>query len=283
MCLYTSIYRWNGEKCVNGRKENSTNLHHLFTQSQFQTLGTRLELISLSCQSARKAISTALHLPIISPNGQKLVQSLQRRLHMLLPSCTAWFLDTGAHKRSSQIKVGNYATRLLIPLEEWAGFKAQDHQCLSFLQSNGSDERFNQMLKHQLQRLVNDHQDDWDEFLDNVLFAYRSSRQDSMKRTPFLLIHGREAPLLIDLTRRVESLSLSSLVPTTVTKDIRKGRYRLQHHNGNLLKTAINCHHIKICHDPDGGSVSFVCTQCQWPPGCAWSKWGLVLTQFSRH
>ena len=33
--------------------------------------------------------------------------------------------------------------------------QAQDHQCLSFLQSNGSDERFNQTLKHQLQRLVN--------------------------------------------------------------------------------------------------------------------------------
>ena len=118
MCLYTSIYRWNGEKCVNGRKENSTNLHHLFTQSQFQTLGTRLKL---SCQSARMAIGTALHLTIISPNGQKLVQSLQRRLHMLLPSCTAWFLDTGAHKRSSQIKVGNYATSLLIPLKSELG------------------------------------------------------------------------------------------------------------------------------------------------------------------
>ena len=121
MCLYTSIYRWNDEKCVNRRNKNSTNLHHLFTQSQFQTLGTRLKLILLSCQSARMAIGTALHLPIISPNGQKLVQSLQRRLHMLLPSCTAWFLDTGAHKRSSQIKVGNYATSLLIPLKSELG------------------------------------------------------------------------------------------------------------------------------------------------------------------
>ena len=69
----------------------------------------------------------------------------------------------------------------------------------------GFDERFNQTLKSQLQKLVNDRQDDWDELLDNILFAYRTSHQDSTKCTPFLLMYGREARLPIDVTRVQES------------------------------------------------------------------------------
>ena len=43
--------------------------------------------------------------------------------------------------------------------------------------------------------------DDWDQLIDNVLFAYRSSPHDSTRWTPFLLMYGREAHLPIDLTR----------------------------------------------------------------------------------
>lgn len=68
-------------------------------------------------------------------------------------------------------------------------------------QSNGLDERSNQTLKAQLQKLDNDRQDDWDELLPSILFSYRTSRHDSTKRTPFLLMYGREARLPIDLTR----------------------------------------------------------------------------------
>ena len=58
----------------------------------------------------------------------------------------------------------------------------------------------NQTLKFQLQKLVNDQMNDWDQLIDNVLFAYRSSRHDSTKCTPFLLMYGREARLPIDLS-----------------------------------------------------------------------------------
>jgi len=47
---------------------------------------------------------------------------------------------------------------------------------------------------------VNDHQDNWDELLDSILFAYRSSQHNSTKCTPFLLMYGREARLPIDIT-----------------------------------------------------------------------------------
>ena len=72
------------------------------------------------------------------------------------------------------------------------------------------NECFNQTLKAQLQKLVNEHQDDWDELLDNILFVYRSSRYDSTKCTLFLLMYGREAQLPIDLTPHIGSIGSDS-------------------------------------------------------------------------
>ena len=43
--------------------------------------------------------------------------------------------------------------------------------------------------------------------LDNILFVYRSSRHDSTKCTPFLLMYGREAHLPIDITLQASSES----------------------------------------------------------------------------
>ena len=93
-----------------------------------------------------------------------------------------------------------FCSRLIDRLEQLTGFK---HNITSAYhpQSNGLDERFNQTLKAQLQKMVNEHQDNWDDLLDNILFAYRTSRQASTKCTPFLLMFGREARLPIDLTR----------------------------------------------------------------------------------
>ena len=97
-----------------------------------------------------------------------------------------------------------FCNQLVDLLEDLTGFK---HKITSAYhpQSNGLDERFYQSLKAQLQKLVNDHQDDWDELLDNVLFAYRSSQHDSTKCTPFLLMYGREAHLSIDISLQAVS------------------------------------------------------------------------------
>ena len=73
-------------------------------------------------------------------------------------------------------------------------------------QSNGLDKRLNQMLKLKLQQLVNECMDDWNELIDNILFAYQSSRQHSTKCTPFLLMYGREACLPIQLTQATSEL-----------------------------------------------------------------------------
>ena len=97
-----------------------------------------------------------------------------------------------------------FCNQIVDALEELTGFK---HRMTSAYhpQPNGLDERFNQILISQLQKLVNNCQDDWDDLLDNILFAYRTNHQDSTKCTPFLLMYGREARLPIDVTRVQEN------------------------------------------------------------------------------
>ena len=58
-------------------------------------------------------------------------------------------------------------------------------------QTNGLVERFNQTLQRSLIKVVNSNQTDWDEKLDGVLFAYRTSQQKSSKVTPFELMYCR--------------------------------------------------------------------------------------------
>lgn len=58
-------------------------------------------------------------------------------------------------------------------------------------QTNGLVERFNQTLQRSLVKLANEDQDNWDEYLDGVLFAYRTSHHKSTKLTPFELMYCR--------------------------------------------------------------------------------------------
>lgn len=71
-------------------------------------------------------------------------------------------------------------------------------------QSNGLDERFNQMLQRQLLKFVDTEQTDWDLYLDAILFSYRVSRQDSTKHSPFLLVYGRQPRLPIEFNTKVD-------------------------------------------------------------------------------
>ena len=58
-------------------------------------------------------------------------------------------------------------------------------------QSNGLVERYNQTLQRSFIKFVNNNQNDWDEKLDGVLFAYRTSKHASTQVTPFELMYCR--------------------------------------------------------------------------------------------
>jgi transposase InsO family protein len=58
-------------------------------------------------------------------------------------------------------------------------------------QTNGMVERFNQTLQRSLVKLVNKQQDNWDEYIDGVLFAYRTSVHKSTQVSPFEMMYCR--------------------------------------------------------------------------------------------
>ncbi|KAL5487221.1 hypothetical protein EMCRGX_G019798 [Ephydatia muelleri] len=66
-------------------------------------------------------------------------------------------------------------------------------------QANGLDERFNQTLQNMLVKYVSSKKDMWSHYLDTCAFAYNTSRHDSTKYTPFMLMFGRRATLPIDV------------------------------------------------------------------------------------
>ena len=56
-------------------------------------------------------------------------------------------------------------------------------------QSNRLTERFNQTLQTAFVKLVNANQNDWEDHLSAVLFAYRTAQQKATKLTPFEIMY----------------------------------------------------------------------------------------------
>ena len=64
--------------------------------------------------------------------------------------------------------------------------------------TNGSVERFHDYLASALAHAVDMSQTDWDEHIDSVLFAYRTTPIDGLDISPFEVVYGREPNLPID-------------------------------------------------------------------------------------
>ena len=66
-------------------------------------------------------------------------------------------------------------------------------------QGNGQVERFNRTLEAMLAKNVKDNQRDWDQWLQKVLFAYRTSLHKTTGFTSFHLVFGRTPNLPVDV------------------------------------------------------------------------------------
>ena len=75
-------------------------------------------------------------------------------------------------------------------------------------QTNGLDERTNQTLKARLSKLVNEHQDNWDNYLEEVAFSIRTQKQASTKYSPFFLMFGRHARTPLEVCKSLLGISL---------------------------------------------------------------------------
>ncbi|KAL5467722.1 hypothetical protein EMCRGX_G031986 [Ephydatia muelleri] len=105
-------------------------------------------------------------------------------------------------------------------------------------QTNGLIERYNQTLQRSLVKLVNKEQDNWEIFLEGVLFAYQTSVHKSTGVPPFEIMFGRTAILPIETEELCASSSLiedsdSNDLETAMNKmtDVKKTLYQKAHDN----------------------------------------------------
>jgi len=68
------------------------------------------------------------------------------------------------------------------------------------LQSNGLVERFNKMLCEGIAKLAEE-VNQWNRFIQPILFAYRTKELKISKQSPYMLVYGREPTLVIDYGR----------------------------------------------------------------------------------
>lgn len=78
-------------------------------------------------------------------------------------------------------------------------------------QANRMVKRFSDTLETTLSKVVNKDRNDWDDHVNSILFAYRTSVHATTKLSPFVVMFGREAVLPIDL---MHSSSQPSAQPT---------------------------------------------------------------------
>ena len=67
------------------------------------------------------------------------------------------------------------------------------------LQTNGQDERTNRTIKTALAKLINQDKNNWDDFINPVLFAIHTSQQASTKVSPYMAMIGRKPNLFCEI------------------------------------------------------------------------------------
>ena len=87
-------------------------------------------------------------------------------------------------------------------------------------QANGQVEAINKVLKTMLRRMVGDHKSNWHHILFSAIWAYRNLVKIATGFTPFQLVYGIEAVLLIQC--QIPSLKLAvELLPNTSLEEER--------------------------------------------------------------
>lgn len=81
-------------------------------------------------------------------------------------------------------------------------------------QTNGLVERFNRTLCESLAK-VSEQEDEWDKHIESVLFAYRTTRHNTTRRTPFFMMYGREATLPIEDLGTGENFGKTAIISRT--------------------------------------------------------------------
>ncbi len=86
-------------------------------------------------------------------------------------------------------------------------------------QTNGQTERYNQTLERRIRHYVNEHQDDWDLYVQPLTYAYNTQVHRSTSTSPFSLVLTRHPPSTIVETVSDNPQNLNLLKSTKTVRD----------------------------------------------------------------
>lgn len=126
---------------------------------------------------------------IATPNNtaEQTALTLYRQIFCKYGVCSTLITDQGTH-------FNNHLMRALTHLLGYNHiFSTAYHP-----QTNAVTERFNASLNVQISKLEDKHHNNWDDYIDPVVFAYNTSKHKTTQFSPFELLFGRSPQLPID-------------------------------------------------------------------------------------
>ena len=98
-----------------------------------------------------------------------------------------WVFKYGPPKTPVSDNGSNFVSKLFQRIYSYIGMEKM-YTSTYYPQTNGQVERYNRTILDMLRNYVNEHQDDWDEYVTALKYAYNTSVHHSMGTTPFDLV-----------------------------------------------------------------------------------------------
>jgi len=126
---------------------------------------------------------------IATPNNSAEITAITlfREIFCKYGVCSTLITDQGTH----------FNNHLMRALTHLFGYN-HIYSTIYHPQTNAVTERFNASMKVQISKLEDKHHNNWDDYLDPVIFAYNTSKHKTTQFSPFELLFGRSPQLPID-------------------------------------------------------------------------------------
>ncbi|CAH1242593.1 NYNRIN [Branchiostoma lanceolatum] len=113
-------------------------------------------------------------------------------------------------------------------------------------QGDGQVERFNRTMKDILAKCLAGRENDWDRILPHVALAYNTSLHTTTKRSPFYLVHGREARLPVDVACQLPATTAHLADLTTAITSVRDAIAQSYQTQDQQQAPRVNYHQYRV-------------------------------------
>ncbi|XP_066267523.1 uncharacterized protein [Branchiostoma lanceolatum] len=113
-------------------------------------------------------------------------------------------------------------------------------------QGDGQVERFNRTMKDILAKCLAGRENDWDRILPHVALAYNTSLHTTTKRSPFYLVHGREARLPVDVACQLPATTAHLADLTTAITSVRDAIAQSHQTQDQQQAPRVNYHQYRV-------------------------------------